>query len=196
MALARAKRKSGTARLHAAPLAPDPWPRGGFLRHYAKHPAGKDRECWNHILGIAAGQASEDQYLERAVRAWRQGWLGFRAEMVDQEAFRPSLDPRVPYHPEAEYAIDHSLLTVAVDPKLRQIRTCFHEHFDRGHSFNENVSGNGKTKGNYLTQVGHRLASKRIRNLQDIVLHLPKSTSDVLAREIEVLHALAKEGNS
>ena len=196
MASPAGKRKSRAAHLHAKPLAPDPWPQRGFLRHYAKHPAGKDLGCWNHLLSISTGQASEQQYCERAVRAWERGWFGFKAEMLDRDAYMPSVDPRIPYHPEAVYAIDHSLVTVAVDPVLLQIRTCFHEHFDRGHSYSENVSGNSETKVDYLTHMGHRLASKTVKNMTDIVQNLPHSTSEILAKEIEALRARANEAKS
>jgi len=181
--------------LHGVALDAVPWERASLARHYAKHPAGIDKLCWNHLLNISSRHASEDQYLERAVRAWEKGWIGFRAEMLNRDSYRPSEDRRIPYHQEALYAIDHSLITVAVDPAWRQIRTCFHEHFDRGHSTEENVSGNTEMKLNYMTHLGHRLASKTIKCLRDIVVNLPKGRSGIVTEEIALLRTRSMEAS-
>ena len=146
------------------------WDSKNLAKHHAKHPAGKDKHCWQDLLGVSDRLVSEAEYNNESLSVCSDRWLEYEAEKVDCDNVAPALrsgEP-VPYHPRRRYNIDDRLVTTIVAPTDDAVVTCFHEHFDRRHDTQGHKRPVGELKARYKKHLRNLQNSKMIRRVERI----------------------------
>lgn len=146
------------------------WNPTNLTRHHAKHPGGKDKFCWQDLLGVNGRAVSEAEYEKESLAVCRHRWLEFEAETVDREHVAAALrsGQSVPYHPRRRYNIDDRLVTTIVAPTNDAVVTCFHEHFDRRHETRSHKRPTGELRARYKNRLENLEMSGMMRRMKRI----------------------------
>ena len=146
------------------------WDPKNLSRHHAKHPGGKDKHCWQDLLGVNGRSVSEREYEQESLSVCRDRWLEYEAEMVDREYVGAALrsGQPVPYHPRRRYNIDDRLVTTIVEPFDDAVVTCFHEHFDRRHETQGHSRPVGELRVRYKKRLENLEMSKMMRRMERV----------------------------
>jgi len=60
------------------------WNQPNLSKHYARHPAGKDANCWQDLLGQPGRNVPENMYERESLTVCIKRWLEYEAEEADR----------------------------------------------------------------------------------------------------------------
>ena len=144
------------------------WNQRNLTVHYKKHPAGKDRECWQDLLQTSGQPVSEADYEDASLRVCADAWLCYSAESLYKEgvaaATRAGED--LPYYEERRYYIDDNLVTSVTSIEGDAMVTCFHEHYDHPHTPIAKQPPLAERREKYLKTLQIREQSKLVRGVE------------------------------
>lgn len=146
------------------------WTPNNLCRHYRKHPAGKDRDCWMDLLAKTI-PVTKPEYEAESIKVTQNSWIEYRAEELDPASSFVNNNPRtLVYHPPARYYTDFRLIRTVANISNDQIRTCYHEHFDLKHAVGSGslsyAKKNVETMIKYINRLEYRRRALQIRNLK------------------------------
>lgn len=183
------KRNRSKRAISGSPLPNSPWWDANSLRrHFNKHPGGKDKECWGDLLGKAPGTVRLEEYESSSLDVCRKPRVHYRAHELDVDHYFPKLDSAKPWHQQCDYYIDPRLVRTAVDAESRQVRTCFHEHFDRKHRPWREMSGALATF-RYLEHLADLKKAGMVRGVEILSVQIPPGMESPVEEKLAALRS-------
>ena len=146
------------------------WDPKNLSDHHKKHPADKDKKCWQDLLGVTDRVVSEAEYEHESLSVCSNRWLEYEAEKIEIEwlAHTRRRGEPDPYHSRRRYNVDDRLLTTIVEPADDAVVTCFHEHFDRPHDTGGHMRPVGELRARYNKHLENLELSKMMRRIERI----------------------------
>jgi hypothetical protein len=150
------------------------WKPDNLESHYQKHPAGKYKKCWMDLLNTTT-PVEKSEYEAESKKVIKTAWIVYRAEELNQEAWWDAkANPEPPFHSEGIYYTDARLVRTITNVRNDEIRTCYHEHFDRPHEMGsgsmtdvERTEAKLKYVNRLINRRGQQLRGLKIEKTED-----------------------------
>ena len=160
------------------------WNSNNLDRHYRKHPAGQDEECWKDLLSKPR-RITKSEYESESLEVIARSWLNYQAQELDFQSWHNArLNPEPPYHARGSYFTDRRAILTITNSHNDDIRTCFHLHFNgkHNHSPARPISNEIETLLKCLDRLIKYQKSGRLKNLKNlkVAAGLPKTVLSLI----------------
>jgi hypothetical protein len=165
------------------------WNPNNLDRHYQKHPAGRDEDCWKDLMNKSS-RITKSEYESESLDVIAKSWITYRAQELDVQSWHNArINPEPPYYPNGIYYADRRSIRTITNSHNEEIRTCFHEHFGGKHELvSARPSANEvESMLKYLNRLIKHQKSRQLKNLK--ILKVAADLPEPILSLIEELKA-------
>lgn len=139
-------------------LIPMPtWDPYNLRKHYQKR-INQDPGCFEDLMNINGRSMTIQEYQQRSEQAVMNAWAKYQCETWDQQLRR--------YQDRRTYFVDDQLVVAITDIEEQWFITCFHKHFNSGHTSPGSTVGQCRLRYKEHLSIDERV--KLVRNVKRI----------------------------